>query len=223
MANNYLTKLDHFKGVKNTKAAELAELEKALDKLYQGCDSLKDRIAAHKANEALIAEIAEKMSAKQDEIKALDYCIKVAQEMIAKQTANRIKSEIKAGNKNLVNVPTHYKKFKNEIDKITGTDGGYISDSFYTIYYKTPYYSPAGSQELYIVTTKLGGNTITPADAEQIKLYDLIPAAQIETRVKKALQAKKQLDELEKKHKEKTDAIRAKHNACDALYNIVRK
>lgn len=220
--NNYLVRLDHFRSVKAVKAEELKAIEAELDAVYKDCDSLKKRVETRKNSEAVLDDICSRMNEKNNEIKILDNCIKVAQEMIAKEAANKLIVAFKAGEKNLLNVPTHYKKFKNAVEKVLGEAGGYISHHYYTMTYYTPYYSPAGIQEIYILTTENEGGPVTPEAVEKTKPFDLIPVEDIEAAVIKAMQAKKAIEEIEKKAKAEIDAIKAENNACDAIYNILR-
>ena len=220
--NDYLVRLDHFKGVRAVKAEELKAIEAELDAVYKDCDSLKKRVETRKNSKAVLDDICNRMNEKNNEIKILDNCIKVAQEMIAKEAANNLITAFKEGRKNLVDVPTHYKKFEKAVAEALNGAGGHITHTYYTLYYKTPYYSPAGNQDIYICATENSGGPVTNKAVEEMKLYNLIPVEDIEAAVIKAMQAKKAIDEIEKKAKADIDAIKAKNNACDALYDILR-
>ena len=220
--NNYLMILDKFKDMKNIKNQELKELENTFDKLYDGLETIKERVEARKANEKMIDEITSKMADAQNDIKIIENCIKITQEMIAKETANDILKAFQDGKKNLINTPTHYKKFEKALDEVLNGAGGYISHEYYTVYYKTPYYSPAGNQEIYICSTDNCGGVINQADAQKTKLYELIPANEILKTVNKAMAAKAKIDKLEKETKAKIDEIKEGFVKSNALYNILR-
>jgi len=220
--NGYLTMLDKFKDMKNIKNQELKELEARLDKIYDNVTTIRERVETRKANNETIETITNEMIVLNNDIKTLENCIKIAQEMIAKETANEIITALKEGKKNLINTPTHYKKFDKALDEVLNGAGGYISHQYYTVYYKTPYYSPAGNQDIYITTTSDEGGEITPENMEKVKLYELIPANEILRTVKRAMAAKAKIDKIEKETKAKIDAIKDNFTKCDALYNIMR-
>lgn len=220
--NGYLTMLDKFKDMKNIKNQELKELETRLDKIYDNVTTIRERVETRKANNETIETITNEMIVLNNDIKTLENCIKIAQEMIAKETANEIIKALKEGKKNLINTPTHYKKFDKALDEVLNGAGGYISHQYYTVYYKTPYYSPAGNQDIYITTTSDEGGEITPENMEKVKLYELIPANEILRTVKRAMAAKAKIDKIEKETKAKIDAIKDNFTKCDALYNIMR-
>lgn len=220
--NEYLTMLDKFKDMRNIKNQELKELETRLDKIYDNVTTIRERVETRKANNETIETITNEMIVLNNDIKTLENCIKIAQEMIAKETANEIIKALKEGKKNFINTPTHYKKFDKALDEVLNGAGGCISHQYYTVYYKTPYYSPAGNQDIYITTTSDEGGEITPENMEKVKLYELIPANEILRTVKRAMAAKAKIDKIEKETKAKIDAIKDNFTKCDALYNIMR-
>ena len=220
--NEYITKMDHLRNVRSCKKQELEELNIKFSKVYDGCENLKQKIETRKANEEMLTAIAGEMSEKENDIKYLDNCIKLLQEMIAKEIANDIITALKENKKNLVNVPTHYKKFKTALEEVLNGRGGFLSHSYYTVYYHTGYNSPAGNKEIYICSTDAAGAAITEENVKNINLYELIPVNNIEQAVKDAMNANKRIKEIEEQAKKEIDEIRSKLNKSDVLINITR-
>lgn len=99
--------------------------------------------------------------------------------MYIKLAANRFIEACKAGTKNLIDTPTHYKKFKAAAAAALDEENAIIYNRYTCIKLDFMYYSAVGYNELTALYTSAEG-VISAADAERAKLYTITPAADIE-------------------------------------------
>ena len=213
--NEYLTLLEGLTTRIAAVDAANKELENKLDAIITGATT-KERYEARKAAAADIDKITAEMNKNQATKDILTLTKKLAVEMYAKTAANNFINACKAGAKNLIDTPMHYKKFKAAAAAALSDDNGIISYHYYTIKVNYPYYSPIGYYDITAFFTGTEG-IITAADAEKATCYQIIPAAELEKIAVDAIQAKKEVDAIKEKAKKEVDAIREQFNNFYAI------
>ena len=188
-------------------AADAAEA--AIDSLITG-DTIKARYECRKINEGRLIELEKKYSDATAEIERLQTCKKIAVEMYAKQTANQFIQAVKAGAKNLLEVPMHYKKFKAAAEAVLAGSEGLLHNHYYTVEISFPYYSKVGNYDITAFYTGSEG-IITAADAEKASSYTLIPAADIEKWVNEAAADAAKVAEIKENAKKEISSISEKY------------
>lgn len=213
--NEYITLIENLRAAADGHKKTNTALEADLDKIITG-DTIKARYEARKNNAAAIDNICKKISENNAAAEVVNLAIKIAVEMYAKEAANRVIDAIKAGAKNLLDTPMHYKKFKAAAAEALKDDNGVMYNHYYNFMICYPYYSPIGNYEITVLYTSTEG-IITEADAEKATKYDLIPAADIVKTAAAAIQAKKEVDAIKEAAKKEVDAIKARFNTVYAV------
>ena len=207
--NEYLTFIEGINA--RTKAAKAAAdaAEAAIDSLITG-DTIKVRYECRKINEGRLIELEKKYSDALNEVERLQTCKKIAVEMYAKEVANQFIQAVKAGTKNLIDTPMHYKKFKAAAEAILDGSEGILTHHYYTIEISFPYYSKVGNYDITAFYTGAEG-IITAADAEKSKSYITIPAAHIEQWVDEAAADAAKVAEIKENAKKEISNISEKY------------
>lgn len=176
--NAYLELIEKKRAFIAAAEAEIDTLSDEINKLITG-DSIKERYEARKAAKAEIDAIEVKIGRAADAAAEAKLVIKVATEMYCKLAANRFIEACKAGTKNLIDTPAHYKKFKAAAAAALDEENAIIYNNYSCIKVNFMYYSAVGYNEITALYTS-GEGVITAADAERAKTYTITPAADIE-------------------------------------------
>ena len=213
--NAYLTLIEKLANQAAALDAKNTALEIELNKIVTG-DTIKERVEARKAAKNDLDAIAAKMAKVEAEKNAVVLAKKIAVEMYAKEAANRFIEACKAGQKGLIDTPTHYKKFKAAAAEALNEKDAIITSHYYTFNVHFQYYSVIGCYDLSALYTNTQG-IITAADAEKAKVFDLIPAADIERIAANAIQDQKKVNRIKEDAKKEIEVIKGKYNTLYAI------
>lgn len=176
--NSYLELIEKKRAFIKAAEAEVDALNAKIDALITGT-TIKERYEARKAAKNEIDAINIKIGRATDAAAEAKLVIKVAAEMYCKLAANRFIEACKAGTKNLIDTPAHYKKFKAAAAAALDEENAIITNHYSGYYVNFMYYSVMGYNEIIALYTS-GEGVISAADAERATVYTITPAEDIE-------------------------------------------
>lgn len=209
------------KKIDNNKTV-INKLNNDIESLFNGCDSIMDRVNRRKENKPAILELEKQLANAYEMETILNTSLKVACEMEVHAAANALRNEIIENPEKWTKYPLHFQKFKTMVeDFLNGTKLSlYNSQNMGNCYISGCYdfhdfngyvfYAPAGA--------------ITQEVIEEMKRkqgYNIIPASDIITECKKAFKARKKIIEKYEAVKKEIDSLRTPFSSCNTFYSVL--